>query len=94
MRQITGQSSFMVSALQEWRTELAPLTPPERSQKHGLPKDRADIILPAIDALCLTLNAVQATSWTVLDEVGGIADALAQQLLREQADQMEKCKLD
>ena len=94
MRQITGQSSFKVLTLQQWRTELAPLTPTERSQKHGLPKDHADIIIPAIDALCLTLDAVQGTSWTVLDEVGGIADALAQQLLREQADQMHKCKLD
>ena len=94
MRQITGQSSFKVPTLQQWRTELAPLTPTERSQNHGLPKDHADIIIPAIDALCLTLDAVQGTSWTVLDEVGGIADALAQQLLREQADQMDKCKLD
>ena len=94
MRQITGQSSFKVTTLQQWRTKLAPLSPTERSQKHGLPKDRADIILPAIDALCLTLDAVQGTSWTVLDEVGGIADALAQQLLQEQADRMDGCKLD
>ena len=83
MRHITGQSSFKGSTLKKWGAELAPLTPTERSQKYGLPKDRADIILPAIDALCLTLDAAQGTSWTVLDEVGGIADALAQQLLQE-----------
>ena len=94
MRQITGQSSFEVSTLRQWRTRLAPLSPSDRSQKHGLPKDRADIILPAIDALCLTLDAVQGASWTVLNEVGGIADALAQQILREQTDPMDGCKLD
>ena len=94
MRHITGQSSFKGSTLKKWRAELAPLTPTERSQKYGLPKDRADIILPAIDALCLTLDAVQGTSWTVLDEVGGIADALAQQLLQEKNDQLNGCKRD
>ena len=94
MRQITGQSSFEESTLRQWRTRLAPLSPSDRSQKHGLPKDRADIILPAIDALCLTLDAVQGASWTVLNEVGGIADALAQQILREQTDPMDGCKLD
>lgn len=94
MHQITGESSFEVLTLEQWRTKLAPLSPTERSQKHGLPKDRADIILPAIDALCLTLDAVQGTSWTVVDGVGGIADALAQELLHEQNDPMDGCGLD
>jgi len=94
MRHITGQSSFQGSTLKKWRTKLAPLTPTKRSQKHGLPKDRADIILPAIDALSLTLDAVQGTSWSVLDEVGGIADALAQELLQKEAGQMDGCKID
>lgn len=94
MHQITGESSFEVLTLEQWRTKLAPLSPTERSQKHGLPKDRADIILPAIDALCLTLDAVQGTSWTVLDGVDGIADALAQELLHEQKDPMDGCGLD
>ncbi|MEC7195615.1 MAG: hypothetical protein VXW23_01400 [Planctomycetota bacterium] len=94
MRQITGESSFEVLTLEQWRTKLAPLSPTERSQKHGLPKDRADIILPAIDALCLTLDAVQGTSWTVVDGVGGIADALAQQLLQEQRDPADECTPD
>ena len=94
MHQITGESSFKASTLEQWRTKLAPLSPTERSQRHGLPKDRADIILPAIDALCLTLDAVQGTSWTVVDGVGGIADALAQQLLQEQRDTADGCKPD
>ena len=94
MHQITGESSFKASTLEQWRNKLAPLLPTERSQKHGLPKDRADIILPAIDALCLTLDAVQGTSWNVLDGVGGIADALAQQLLQEQRDPADECKPD
>ena len=66
----------------------------ERSQKHGLPKDRADIILPAIDALCLTLDAVQGTSWTVLNGVGGIGDALAKELLQKQIDPTDGCGMD
>ena len=94
MHQITGESSFKASTLEQWRTKLAPLSPTERSQKHGLPKDRADIILPAIDALCLTLDAVQGTSWTVLDGVGGIADALAQQLLQEKRDPADECRIE
>ena len=89
MRHITGQISFNETTLKKWRADLAPLTPTERSHKHGLPDDRADIILPAIDALCLTLDVAQGTSWTVLDEVGGIADALARQLLHDQTNQMD-----
>ena len=94
MHQITGESSFEVLTLEQWRTKLAPLSPTERSQKHGLPKDRADIILPAIDALCLTLDAVQGTSWTVLNGVGGIGDALAKELLRKQIDPTDGCGMD
>ena len=94
MHQITGESSFKASTLEQWRNKLAPLSPTERSQKHGLPKDRADIILPAIDALCLTLDAVQGTSWNVLDGVGGIADALAQQLLQEQRRRTNASRID
>ena len=90
MHRMTGQTCLERAKLKLLRDQLNPLSPMERTRKHGVPEDRADIIVPAIDALCLTLDAVQGTAWTVIEEVGGIADGLAQELLNAKLDQMDE----
>ena len=90
MHRMTGQTRLERTELKLWRDQLDPLSPMERTQRYGVPEDRADIIVPAIDALCLTLDAVQGTAWTIIEKVGGIADALAQELLNAGLDQVEE----
>ena len=90
MHHMTAQHFLDESLLKQWRSDLAPLSARERTQLFGMPEDRADIIIPAIDALCLTLEAVHAKGWTQVEGVGGIADALAQQIIRSQTDQMDE----
>ena len=90
MHRMTGQTSLELAKLNSWRDRLEPLTPIQRTKKYGVPEDRADIIVPAIDALRFTLDAVQGTAWTVIESVGGIADGLAQQLLNGNAKQVDE----
>ena len=90
MHQVAAKRELNNTLLQQWRSVLAPLSPDARNQRFAIPQDRADIILPAIDALSLTLEAVQGTAWTQVEGVGGIADGLAQYIIQSQVDQKDR----
>lgn len=94
IHQVTRSSNLEMAWLRKWRDLIAPLSPQERVQHHHLPKDRADIIIPALDAMDLTLQAVQAKCWTVPEGVGGIADALALELLEQTENSLNENSLD
>ncbi len=89
MHQVAAQRDLNTTLLQQWRSDLAPLSPRDRTQQFGIPGDRADIILPAIDVLSLTLQAVQGTAWTQVEGVGGIADGLAHCVMQSRTGRLD-----